>query len=371
MAPAEPIHVEARKARRRGRSLPGISTDYPGTAMLSNPAIFSKEFVHMARKKLIYTALLVLFAARAITAQAQGAGTAKETAGASAEASGGALRLGVFADADSLPFLLCERDKLFAQEGVNVELLRFQSAVERDSAFQAGALDGMISDILAAQLSVQGGFPLKITSLTDGRYGIAAAPGSEIKSLGELAGKSIATSRNSVIHYMIDKLLSDAGVPEDKILISPVPKMPIRLEMLLGGMVSAAGLPEPFLTTAATRGARILAATDDYGMGLGVLLFSEKSLREKLPLVEKLYKAYWKAAGRINASPDTYRSLLVEAAGFSKEAAAVYTFVVYQRPRLPSMADLNAAIEWLNKKGLLSGRADPRLLLDPRPIASL
>ncbi len=314
----------------------------------------------MTGKKLAYVAVLILLAATVVPAQSQSAG-----------APAGTLRLGVFADADSLPFLLCEREELFAQEGVNVELLRFQSAVERDSAFQAGALDGMISDILAAQLSVQGGFPLKITSLTDGRYGIAAAPGSGITNLSDLAGKPIATSRNSVIHYMIDKLLSDAGMPQDKIVISPVPKMPIRLEMLLSGMASGAGLPEPFLTTAATRGAKILAATDDYGMGLGVLLFSEKSLKEKLPLIERLYKAYWKAAQRINAAPDSYRSLLVEAAGFSKEAADAYAFVVYKRPRLPSIADLNAAMEWLNKNGLLSGRGDPRLLLDPRPIASL
>ncbi len=330
----------------------------------------------MTGKKFIYIALLVLLAASAMTVQAQTAGSTAATestksASNPSSVSAGTLRLGVFADADSLPFLLAERDKLFAQEGVDVELLRFQSAVERDSAFQAGALDGMISDILAAMLSVHGGFPVKITSLTDGRYGIAAAPGSGIKSLGELAGKPIASSRNSVIHYMIDTLMAEAGVPEDKILISPVPKMPIRLEMLLGGQASGAGLPEPFLTTAATRGARILAATDDYGMGLGVLLFSEKSLSEKLPLIEKLYRAYWKAAQKINATPEAYRSLLVEAAGFSKEAAAAYTFVVYQRPRLPRPEDIQVASAWLVNKGLMPKPIAPQSLTDPRLIQGL
>jgi len=314
----------------------------------------------MTGKKLIYVVVLVLLAASVIPAQAQSSGAWTDT-----------LRLGVFADADSLPFLLAERDKLFAQEGVNVELIRFQSAVERDSAFQAGALDGMISDILAAMLSVQGGFPVKITSLTDGRYGIAAAPGSNLKSLTDLAGKAIASSRNSVIHYMIDRLMTDAGVPEDKILISPVPKMPIRLEMLLGGQASGAGLPEPFLTTAATKGAKILAATDDYGMGLGVLLFSEKSLKEKLSLIERLYKVYWNAAQKINAAPDSYRQLLIDSAGFSKDAAQAYRFVVYRRPRLPRLEDMESASAWLVAKGLMTNPIASLSLIDPRPIQGL
>ncbi len=314
----------------------------------------------MTGKKLVYAIVLVLLTASIIPAQAQ-----------NMDISAGTLRLGVFADADSLPFLLAERDKLFTQEGVNVELLRFQSAVERDSAFQAGALDGMISDILAAMLSVQGGFPVKITSLTDGRYGIAVAPGSDLKTLADLAGKPIASSRNSVIHYMIDRLMTEAGVPEDKVLISPVPKMPIRLEMLLSGMTSGAGLPEPFLTNASTRGAKVLAATDDYGMGLGVLLFSEKSLKEKLPLIEKLYKAYWKAAQKINTTPDSYRQLLVDSAGFSKDAAEAYRFVVYQRPRLPRPEDIESASAWLVTKGLIPKPIAPQSLTDSRPIQGL
>lgn len=325
----------------------------------------------MTGKKLIYVAVLILLAASVIPAQAQATSPAMDASRASAGSAAGTLRIGVFADADSLPFLLAERDKLFAQEGVNVELLRFQSAVERDSAFQAGALDGMISDILAALLSVQGGFPVKITSLTDGRYGIAATPGSTLNNLADLSGKTIASSRNSVIHYMIDTLMADAGVPDDKILISPVPKMPIRLEMLLGGQASGAGLPEPFLTTAATKGAKILAATDDYGMGLGVLLFSEKSLKEKLPLIEKLYRTYWKAAQLINASPNAYRQLLMATAGFPKEAAEVYRFVVYQKPRLPRPEDIQSASAWLIRKGLLTNPVATQNLTDSRAIQGL
>ncbi|TXT46457.1 MAG: nlpa lipoprotein [Spirochaetes bacterium] len=281
------------------------------------------------------------------------------------------LKVGIFADADSLPLLVCEAENLFAEESIQVQLLRFQSAVERDSAFQSGAVDGVISDILAAILTSQAGFPVAITSLTDGRYGIALSPGSPLSTLADLKGRTIAISSNTVIHYMVELFLKEAGLKNSEMRLVPVPKMPVRLEMLLGGQVSAAGMPEPFLTTARTRGAKVLAATDDYGLGLGVLVFSKKTLASRSGDVAAMYRAYWKAANRINASPKHYISLLAEKLGFSREAAEAFAFVSYKKPRLPSEADLRSAAEWLKGKGLLKADISASELFDPRPIQGL
>ena len=309
----------------------------------------------MSRIKLVALAAGLLLMARFVPAQTRAP----------------ALKLGIFADADSLPFMLCETENIFAAEGADVELVRFQSAVERDSAFQAGSVDGIISDVLSALLSVQGGFSVKITSLTDGRYGIVAAPSSKATRLSDLAGQPIGISSNSVIHYMVDSFMTQAGVPPSGINLLPVPKMPVRLEMLLAGQTAAAGMPEPFLTTARVRGARLLASTDDYGLGAGVLVFSGNALASRLRDIVKLYKAYWLAAQKINTSPEAYRSLLVKKAGFSDEAAKAYVFVVYKKPRLPSPDDIERAAKWLAAKGLLKTSVEMDALFDKRPIEGL
>jgi NitT/TauT family transport system substrate-binding protein len=280
-----------------------------------------------------------------------------------------ALRLGIFADADSLPFLACESEGSFVSEGISVQLIRFQSAVERDSAFQAGAVDGIISDVLAVLLSSQAGFSVRITSLTDGRYGIAVSPSSGIRSLEDLKGKSIAISSNTVIHYMVDTFLLKAGISSAEVSLVPVPKMPVRLEMLLGGQVAAAGMPEPFLTTAVTKGSKVLAATDDLGLGAGVLVFSEKALDAKIETIRALYSAYWKAAQKINANPSAYRFLLREKLGFSKEAAETFVFVVYKKPRLPTEDDVAMAAAWLRGKGLLKKDTGFANIIDARALS--
>jgi NitT/TauT family transport system substrate-binding protein len=279
------------------------------------------------------------------------------------------LKVGILPDADSFPFLVAESGNLFQVEGVDVSLVRFQNPVERDAAFQAGVVDGIVGDLLAAALAVQGGFAVKITSLTDGRYGIVASPGSGISALADLAGKPVGISSNTIIHYMVDSFLRSAGLPASKIAVLPVPKMPLRLEMVVTGQLAAAGLPEPLLTQAQLRGARLIASTDDRGLGAGVLMFGSSSVASKTAAIRAMYKAYWKACQAINAEPDAWRPLLKTQAGFSPEAAAAWRFVRYKKPRMPSLEDMELVFAWMKERGLLRIDIAPESLLDGGPIS--
>ena len=275
------------------------------------------------------------------------------------------LSIGIFADADSLPLLVAAQEGLFRREVVEVSLVRFSSALERDSALQAGKIDGAVTDLLAVILANQGGFPLKITSLTNGRYGIAVSPKSDIRSIPELSGKKVAVSLNTIIHYFADWSASQAGLGAGAFSLIPVPKMPVRLEMLLSDQIAAAVLPEPFLTTAKLRGAKILASSDDSGLEAGVLAFPPAVIAERTREIAALYRAYWEAAQRINANPDAYRSVLVASLSFPEEAARVFVFPNYQAPHLPSEASIQAAERWLLSKGLIKAQPKTDDLLAP------
>jgi NitT/TauT family transport system substrate-binding protein len=278
------------------------------------------------------------------------------------------ISIGVLPDADSLPLLVAEAEGLFADEGVEVKLIRFKTAVERDAALQAEAIDGAVSDLVAVALASQTGLDLRATSMTDGRYGIVAAPGSGIVSLSGLAGVRVGTSSGTILQFETETLLARAGLAADKIVTISVPSTQARMEMLVAGQLKAACLPEPQLSAARARGAVLLTSSSNAGLEAGVLAFRKDSLDSKLEQAAAFYRAYRAAAKIINENNAKYRGFLVDKAQFPSEVRDVYEFVVYKRPRLPTSAELAAVVAWMKGRDLASTELNPARLIDGRPL---
>ncbi len=280
------------------------------------------------------------------------------------------LRLAILPDADSLPFMVARDEGLFKAEGIDVELVLFYNPQERDAAIQAGRVDGAVSDLLAAAFFTAGGFDMKVTSLTDGRYGIVAAPSFKGKTLADLKSKKIGLSLNTIIQYAVDTLLENSGIPLGGYEAVSIPRMPVRMEMVLNGQIDAAGLPEPLLTAAVQKGAILLASTDTTGIDAGVLIFSKKILDTRLEDIKKFYRAYNKAANKINANPDAYRQYLVDRASFPAEVKDSYKFITYRKPTMPAPDQIEHALAWLYARKLLSRQLKPEDLTDGRALRS-
>ncbi|MHC1693158.1 MAG: ABC transporter substrate-binding protein [Sphaerochaetaceae bacterium] len=263
------------------------------------------------------------------------------------------IRIAIMPDADSLPFMLAQADNLYRAEGVAVELVPFQSPVERDAAFQAGRIDGMVGDTLGALFLEQAGFDITITSITNGRYGLAASPQGTLTSLAQLGDVPIAISTNTIIEYVTDALVASAGVPRERFKTVAVPKIPVRIELLLNGGILAACLPEPNYTLAVAKGARPLGDSGSLYDAPGVMIFTASFVGQRSTSLAAFYRAYWKAAQNINADPDKYRSFLIEKAGFPEAVRETYRFVTYTPPSVPSEDQVQRVVDWMVGKKLL------------------
>jgi NitT/TauT family transport system substrate-binding protein len=175
-------------------------------------------------------------------------------------------------------------------------------------------------------------------------------------------------STNTIIQYSVDAIALAAGLPEGSYQIVAIPKMPVRMEMLLAGQIDAAGLPEPLLTAAIERGATLIGTTEEFDIDAAVIMFSKAVLDKRLSEVKKLYKAYASATGRIGAAPDAYRAFLVEKAAFPAEVRDAYRFVEYREPALPPEAQIESAIAWMKARGLLSKELKAADLVDDRIV---
>ena len=270
------------------------------------------------------------------------------------------LKLGMLQIEDSAPFYVAEQQQLYAREGLEVELIPFLSAIERDSALAAGAIDGAIDDPVGAILFDRGRGRLKITSLclgdqpAEGVFAILAAPGSGLQTVADLKGVEIAVSNSTIIEYVTDRMLEQQGFTPGEIKKIEVAKMPIRMQMLLSAAVKAATLPEPLASIAAGKGAKVLLTDADGTESLSqtVIVFRPEVLTGRRAEVAAFFRAYAGAVAAINAAPEQYRALVVEKGRIPPDLAPTYPIPRYPAPAPFSPALYTPIVNWLVAKGL-------------------
>ncbi|MFH0784858.1 MAG: MetQ/NlpA family ABC transporter substrate-binding protein [Pseudomonadota bacterium] len=273
----------------------------------------------------------------------------------------GSLKIGLLPIEDSLPFYIAEEAKLYAEENLAVELIPFQSAIERDSALAAGAIDGAIDDPIGALLFDQGHGRLKITSIclgakpAEGVFAILAAPGSNLKTVNDLKGVEIAVSNSTIIEYVTDRILAEQGFTSDEIKKLEVVKMPIRMQMLLSGSVKAATLPEPLASIAVSKGARALItdAAGDKSLSQTVIVFRPEVLEKQKPEIRAFFRAYTKAVQAINTDTEKFRTLFVEKCRIPPFLAKTYPIPQYPIPAPFNPSLYEPVIGWLTGKKLV------------------
>ena len=249
------------------------------------------------------------------------------------------LSIGLMPDTDSLPFLIAEEKGYFADEGLEVDLKQFKSAMDRDSALQSGNLDGAVSDMLAAAFAKDGGFDVKVTSATDGSYKLVAGKTEGAVDVKGLQGKDVSVSRNTIIEYVTDEILAKDGLKGEDINKVIIPQIPTRLEMA---------------SIAIHNGAHLVKSSDDLGINPGIILFTDKAAKDKQKEIQAMYRAYNRAVDYLNTAPrEDYIDFVIEKAGFPAAAKEALKLPTYHKAALPKEQDVTDCIKWLNAKDLV------------------
>lgn len=285
------------------------------------------------------------------------------TAGCSAKPEeskpGDKMKIGLLPIVDSLPFIVAADKGYFRDEGIDAEIINFDSALERDSTLLAKEIDGTLGDILAVASLNNSGAPTKIVSLglgetgSEGRFAILAAPGSGITKPEQLKNVPVAISTNSIIEYVTDNLLAGSGLKPEEIIKESIPKIPVRYDLLMKGQIKAACLPDPLAALAESKGAILVADDTSSNLSQTVIYFRDDYLDKNGQAVTKFLRAYARAAKEINENPAAYRSLLVERARVPQEALGVFKMDHYPMPVLPERAQVERVVRWMEGKGLL------------------
>jgi NitT/TauT family transport system substrate-binding protein len=275
---------------------------------------------------------------------------------------GDRLRLGVLPVLDTLPLHVGLAEGHFQEQGIELELVSFASAIERETAMQSGRIDGIYGDIVNVMLLVRSGVDMKIVTVCSasrpGRtlFGLVSAPKVGQLAPEEMAGRSVGISNATVIEWLMDSFEDSGQVPAGAFERIEIKKIPIRMQMLMAGEIDAAVLPEPLVSLAVSKGGAVLATDEPLDMPLTVLCFADDVLDKDLG--ERFLAAYDTAVTAIAADPAAYRELLVKAGRIPPPLAPTFPIYVNEPASLPDPQALDAVQAWMIEEGLLDARRD-------------
>jgi len=275
------------------------------------------------------------------------------------------LRVALLPIIDSFPYHVARAEGLFTKAGISVTGLAVSSAVNRDQLMQSGEIDGMLNELMTTANFNRHASQVKIVSVvrsatqTNPLFRILAAPGSTLRHTTDLAGIPIGISRNTIIEYVTDRLLQQAGVPENAIQKQSVPSIPERYQLLLQGRLQAATLPDPLAQSAMASGAVLLI--DDRaiaGRSLSVLSFSNQALQKKRPVIKRFLEAWNLAVKRINTTPNAYIPLLLEKIRIPPNVQGNYQIPPFAYRQLPDRNQWQDVMAWMVARQLLDHPID-------------
>jgi NitT/TauT family transport system substrate-binding protein len=265
---------------------------------------------------------------------------------------------GVLPVMQALPLFVAQEKGLFADEGVEVELIPFRSGLEKDAAMAARQTQGYFGDMLTSIILGANQMPVSMVATifnTTGdqrMFAVLAAPGTGKPSLTDLARKGIAGSSNTVIEYVTAKLLeketpgADLNMIETKNILA-------RMPMLLQGQVAGAVLPEPLVTLVEGKGATVVA--DDRGLGITptTLLFTRDLIENNTDAVRAFLRAVSRASALINQDQEMARPIMIKYARIPEPLQQSIAIPLFIPPAVPDKDLVMDVYNWLNEKGVL------------------
>lgn len=280
------------------------------------------------------------------------------------------IKFGVLPVIQALPLFVAAEKGFFKEAGLEVELVSFNSALEKDVAFTSNQISGYFGDLQTCIVLNGNNAPIKIVAevynATRARrtFALLVSPKYAGKELRDAVRAGVAVSSNTILDYLTAKFLAAKGIPLSEARLVEMKNIPIRMQMLMGGQVPAAVLPEPLATLAESRGARALA--DDAGTGLSstVLAFNDAFLAAAPDRAKVFLRAVDKASGYINANRDAVRPIMNRECRIPDELKK--TFPVPEFPRLaaPSPGHVNDVYQWLSAKKTIRRALTYRQMVD-------
>ncbi|MEM3832407.1 MAG: MetQ/NlpA family ABC transporter substrate-binding protein [Thermoprotei archaeon] len=270
------------------------------------------------------------------------------------------INIGVLPIEDSAPIIIAQNEKLFEQEGLNVNVTLFTSARDRDIALESGKIQIAVSDPITSTIQFAQGLPIRIVSVLWGGYQnqsvfyILSPPNSTTKTLHEI--RQIGISKTTIIEYVTYRLIQMSGEDPNNYEFINVPSIPIRYQLLMTGKIETVTLPDPLASLAIMKGAHVLASTKAYNKSItmSVLIANNNWLVNNREVMVKFLKAINKAIKLIISNPSKYNDLITTFIKLPEELKPYYRIGYWTELSVYPKDNFKDVLDWLLLKNYIT-----------------
>ncbi|SHG22704.1 NitT/TauT family transport system substrate-binding protein [Desulfacinum infernum DSM 9756] len=272
------------------------------------------------------------------------------------------VRMGILPVLDTLPLQVAIHEGFFERKGIQVELVSFNSALERDAAMQGGQLQGYFGDLLNTLLLVRNGIPMQVLTVSyasrPGRrmFALVGRPGLDAPSAAAVGSATVGLSNATIMEFLLDALQERAQIPAGTWKRIEVKKIPLRLQMLLSGQLDLAVLPEPLVTLAESKGSRVYLTDGDLDLPLTVVCLRRDLLESEPSFGAKFLAAYEEAVSALAEHPERYRELMSRTCRIPPSLQATFPMPAFPAPGLPDPARVDQVQSWMVLRGMIPER---------------
>ena len=282
------------------------------------------------------------------------------------------LRIGDLPLIDMLPVYVAEQEGLFP-ENLQVELVPFSSALERDTAYIGNQVDGVLNDFVSATaLNRDRDFTRNVRVILRSTpelslFALIAKKDADIATLADVQGKQIAISPNTIIEYVLDRMLGTVGLGHDDVEKLAVPSIPLRLEMINQGNVDAAVLPEPLVSFSILQAeTRLIMDDAETQFGASLLSFRSEFIASDEDTVRGFMAGFEAGVARINSNPGQYQQLMEARGRIPPPLAGAFAVPTFPGAAVVPQDEFEAVGEWAVARGLLQEPIAYEKLVDTR-----
>ncbi|MGX4609792.1 aliphatic sulfonate ABC transporter substrate-binding protein [Priestia sp. JNUCC 25] len=267
----------------------------------------------MIPKKRFYATTIILLLLLALT----GCGGGKETTAGNQSVEGkGVVKVGY---QKSAPMLLLKKKQLLEKNlgklGYKVKWYEFNTGIAVAEALNAGSIDiGSLGDSPSLFGKARGLDFVYIASepSVPESEGILVKKDSSIKTIKDLKGKKIAFNKASISQYLLLKTLKSEGMTESD--IKPVYLNPPEASVAFSqGQVDAWVIWEPYFTTTANKGNRVLSDATGLVSFRSFYVAGEDFVKDNPKATKRIVLELQKVGKEINKNPKEAAELVSDA----------------------------------------------------------